>query len=100
MDNTSSLFLGGVVDRLAAVKANIANLQAEKAELEQCLVDSGRMTVDGQLHRAAIVEVLGRTTTDWKSVAQALAPSQYLIDTYTARGDGYTVVRVSARRTS
>lgn len=100
MDNTSSHVLGGIVDRLAAVKASIADLQAEKAELEQVLVDSGRMTVDGQQHRAAIVEVLGRTVTDWKSVAQALSPSQYLIETYTTRGDGYTVVRVSARRTS
>lgn len=100
MDNSTSHVLGGIVDRLASVKAGIADLQAEKAQLERVLIDSGRQAVDGTQHRAAVVEVLGRKTTDWKAVAAVLNPCQALIDTYTEVGDGYTIVRVSARRTS
>ncbi len=100
MDNSTSHVLGGIVDRLASVKAGIADLQAEKAQLESVLIESGRLAIDGTQHRVSVVEVMGRKTTDWKSVAEVLKPSQVLVDTYTTVSDGYTIVRVSARRTS
>lgn len=88
------------VDRLAFVKAQIAELKAEEAALKGALVDSGESVVDGDLYRAAISECPGKPTTDWRAVAEYLKPSRQLITAHTTAGNPFFVVRVSARKTS
>lgn len=87
-----------VVDRLAQLKAHIANLKAEEAILKDQLIASGESVVDGLWHRAAISECTGKTIIDWRAVAEFYKPSRQLITAHTSQANDYFVVRVSARK--
>lgn len=100
MDQSNLNVLGGVVDRLAAVKATIADLKAEEAQLKQLLIDSGNSAVDGTAHRASISEVQPRPSIDWRAIAEHFNPSRQLVTAHTTLDAGYFVVRVAARRVS
>ena len=88
------------VDRLAAVKAQIADLQKEETALKQVLIASGQDVIEGTTHRASVSLCEGRTVTDWHTVAMRLSPSRQLITAHTTVGDPYAVVRLSAHKTS
>ena len=92
--------LGQVVDRMAQVKAQIADLKKEEAALRQELVDSGESVVEGLFYRAAISEPDGKISVDWQSVAMHLKPSRQLITAHTSQGESFTVVRISARKSA
>ena len=92
--------LGGIVDKLAQVKAQLADLKKEEVALKQQLIDSGIAAIDGTYYRAAISEVSGKAAIDWKSIAEKFSPSRQLVTANTFYGDDYFVVRVSARKTS
>jgi hypothetical protein len=92
--------LGGIVDRLAIVKQQIADLQKEETELKGLLIDSGLASVDGLLHRASVSECSGKTFIDWKKIAMKFSPSRQLITANTSVGDPYYTVRVTSRKTS
>lgn len=86
------------VDRLAQIKAQIADLKAEEANLKESLICSGESVVDGLYHRAAISECHGKAIIDWRAVAEFYKPSRQLITAHTSVGDPYFTVRVSARK--
>jgi len=92
--------LGHIVDKLAQVKAQIADLKIDEQALRQELIDSGESTIDGVYHRAAVSESEGKITIDWQTVAMHFKPSRQLIKAHTSQGDAYATVRVSARKSS
>lgn len=92
--------LGGIVDRLAIVKQEIADLKNEEIKLKQLLVDSGLAAVDGVYHRASVSESEGKIFIDWKTIAEKFSPSRQLIKGNTSQGEAYYTVRVTARKTS
>jgi hypothetical protein len=92
--------LGQVVDRMAQVKAQIADLKKEEAALRQELVDSGESVVDGLFYRAAISQVDGKVSVDWQSIAMHFKPSRQLIKAHSNQGEPFDVVRVSARKSA
>jgi len=92
--------LGHLVDKMAMIKAQIAELKKEEAALRQELVESGESVIDGLYHRAAISEPEGKVTVDWHAVAMHLKPSRQLITAHTTQGESYVVVRISARRSA
>lgn len=98
MDTSINPLLAGLVDRLGAIKAQIATLKAEEAALKQSLADSGRLFVDGGLYRAAISHIDARPTIDWRAVAEHLNPSRQLVTAHTSYSEPHFVVRVSARK--
>lgn len=100
MQNDSLDVLGGIVDRLAQVKATIASLKTDELQLKNLLVASGETIIDGTDHRAAISHSDGKTTTDWQAVAMALKPSRQLVRAHTTTGEEFYTVRLSARKTS
>lgn len=100
MDMTLSPVLATVVDRLAAIKAQVATLNAEADALKDVLVDTGLPFIDGTQHRVAISQCPGRPVIDWRAIAEKLNPSRQLVVAHTTQGEAYTTVRVSARRTS
>lgn len=100
MDNKPLDVLGGIVDRLAEVKAGIASLKAEEAQLKQLLIDSGETIVEGTAHRAALSWTAGRPSIDWQAIAEHFNPSRQLVRANTTMGEDYVVVRVSARKSS
>ena len=92
--------LSGVVDKLAIVKQQIADLKNEELELRGLLIDSGLAAVDGTLHRASVTESDGKVFIDWKTIAEKFSPSRQLIKANTSVGEAYCTVRVTARKTS
>ena len=92
--------LGGIVDKLAIVKQQIADLKNEELELREILIDSGLAAVDGTLHRASVTESDGKTFVDWRTIAMKFSPSRQLIKANTSVGEAYYTVRVTARKTS
>lgn len=92
--------LGHIVDKLAQVKAKIADLKIDEQALRQELIDSGETSIEGIYHRAAISESDGKTTIDWQTVAMHFKPSRQLIKAHTSQGEAYATVRVSARKSA
>jgi len=98
MKNENPVLLAAAVDRLALIKAQIANLKREEDQLKDLLIDSGPESVEGQLHRAALSYCAGRELIDWKTIAAKLVPSRQLIAAHTSTGEPFYTVRVSARK--
>ena len=98
MKNENPVLLAAAVDRLALIKAQIANLKREEDQLKDLLIDSGELVIEGQLHRAALSFCAGRELIDWKTIAAKLTPSRQLIAAHTSTGEPFYTVRVSARK--
>ena len=92
--------LGHLVDKLAQVKAKIADLKVDEQALRQELIDSGETSIEGIYHRAAVSESEGKVTIDWQAVAMHFKPSRQLIKAHTSQGEAYATVRVSARKSA
>lgn len=90
--------LGRVVDRMAQVKAQIADLKKEEAALRQELINSGESVVDGLFYRAAISQPDGKVSVNWESIAMHFKPSRQLIQAHSSKGESFAVVRISARK--
>jgi len=97
--NTTPQELAAAVDQLAAVKAELSELQAREAELKQLLAAAGPDVIEGTQHRAAI-SITARTAINWQAIAQHLKPSRQLITAHTTEGAPFAVVRISAKKTS
>ena len=98
MKNENPAFLAAAVDRLALIKAQMAQLSAEEKQLKESLSASGLDAIDGTAHRAAVSHCAGRVSIDWETIAAKFSPSRQLIAAHTSTGAPYTVVRVSARK--
>jgi tRNA(Phe) wybutosine-synthesizing methylase Tyw3 len=98
MKNETPAILAAAVDRLALIKAQMAQLSAEEKQLKESLIASGLDAIDGTAHRAAVSHCAGRVSIDWETIAAKFSPSRQLIAAHTSTGAPYTVVRVSARK--
>jgi hypothetical protein len=97
--NTNQLInLSSVVDELAIVKAQLAELADKEKELKATLIAAGVSPVEGDLHRATVSLVSGRTTIDWKAIAEHFNPSRQLVTAHTSKGADYHMIRVTARK--
>lgn len=100
MDLNTAPVLVALVDRLALVKAQIAQLKTEEDNLKDVLAESGQPFVEGTLHRVAITHNAARPSIDWRAVAEHFSPSRQLVVAHTSHGEPFVTVRVSARKTS
>lgn len=92
--------LAHTVDRLAQLKAQIAELRKLEDELKQVLIDSGESAVDGTGYRATISDCAGKEVVDWRTIAEKFNPSRQLIRAHTTQGERYFQIRVFGRKTS
>lgn len=92
--------LAHTVDRIAQIKAQIAELRAAEEELKQILIDSGESAVDSTMYRATISECTTREKIDWQAIAIRFNPSRQLIRRHTSPSEKYFQIRVYARKTS
>lgn len=90
--------LASVVDELAIIKAQLAELADKEKELKAVLIAAGVSPIEGDLHRATVSLVSGRTSIDWKSIAEHFSPSRQLVTAHTSKGADYHMVRVTARK--
>ena len=98
MKNENPAILAAAVDRLALIKAQLAQLSAEEKQLKEALTASGLDAIDGTAHRAAVSHCAGRVSIDWETIAAKFSPSRQLVAAHTSTGAPYTVIRVSARK--
>ena len=97
--NHTQATLAATVDRLAFIKAQIADLQAEEERCKKTLIESGLSSADGTQHRASVVEC-SKEVVQWAAVAQHFNPSRQLIRAHTTQVGPYFQIRVFARKTS
>lgn len=92
---------GSVVDRLGAIKAQIAELKQVEGNLVALLINSGDGAVDGDTFRATISDVAERTSLDVKA-AEAKLRELGVDGRWFSKNQkvskGYTTVRVVARK--
>tara|TARA_R110000868_G_scaffold342706_1_gene603611 strand:+ start:798 stop:1097 length:300 start_codon:yes stop_codon:yes gene_type:complete len=98
MKNENPALLAAAVDRLATIKAQIADLKAEEDQVKAQLIEAGQAAIEGTQHRAAVSYCPGKDTTDWHAVADHFTPSRQLITAHTSTGGAFYTVRVSARK--
>jgi tRNA(Phe) wybutosine-synthesizing methylase Tyw3 len=98
MKTETPVILAAAVDRLALIKAQMAELAAEEKALKESLAASGLDVIEGTAHRAAVSHCGGRVSIDWETIAAKFNPSRQLIAAHTSTGAPYTVIRVSARK--
>jgi hypothetical protein len=95
---SAPVVLSALVDRLAVIKAELADLTAEEKAIKAELIAADLPVIEGAEHRAAISHCAGRESIDWQTIAAKFNPSRQLITAHTSTSAPYTVVRVSARK--
>ena len=88
-----------VVDTLAQIRADIADLKSREDIYKAALIAAGHAAVDGTAHRAAVIQEQ-RTSTDWQAIATKLNASRQLITAHTSTGEPFYKIRLSARKVS
>jgi hypothetical protein len=86
-----------IVDKLAKIRAQIADLKSEEEIYKACLIAAGHPAIDGTEHRAAVIEEQ-RTITNWQAIATKLNASRQLITAHTKTGEPFYKIRLSARK--
>jgi hypothetical protein len=89
--------LTDIVDTLAEIRAQIAELKDREEIYKAALIASGHDAVDGTQHRATVSQT-ARTVTDWRAVAERLSPSPQLIRAHTTTGAPTFTVRIFGRK--
>ena len=97
MKTENPVILSALVDRLAAIKAQLADLTAEEKTLKAELIAAGLPVIEGTAHRVAVSFCQGRESIDWQAVAAKFNPSRQLLTAHTAQGAPFHSIRVSAR---
>ena len=72
MRNDNPQTLAALVDRLGTLAAAAAEIDTETKALKAELILAGAETVEGALFRAAVSHCPGKTTVNWRAVAEAL----------------------------
>jgi N-acetylglutamate synthase/N-acetylornithine aminotransferase len=87
-----------LVDQYARLKAQQAELNDELQYIKDKLVEAGVSPIEGETHRATVSLTAGRTTIDWKAIAEKFNPSRQLITAHTSKGQDFYTLRISARK--
>lgn len=90
--------LAHMVDRLATLKASIADLKKEEEEIKAGLIACNLPIIESCLYRCSIGQQNGRVTIDWQTIAEKLNPSRQLVTAHTVQGEPFHVVRLSSRK--
>jgi hypothetical protein len=95
--NHTPAALAQLVDELAAIRAQIADLKATEETYRAELIAAGVTEADGTLHRVTISQT-SRSVTDWQTIAEKFEPSRQLIAAHTKQTAPTFTVRITARK--
>ena len=87
------------VDELGQLHAAMADMKRKADRIRTELEDAGLTDIEGQAYRVNFAQVTGRTTTDWRAIADRLKPSPQLVRAHTTTGEASTRMTVKARQT-
>ena len=85
-----------LVDELGTLRASLATLKDDEAEIRTLLIDAGVDVAEGDLFRATISRST-RELIDWQKIAQRFKPSRQLVRANTEHKP-VIIVRTSTRR--
>ena len=89
--------LANIADDLGRIKAEIADLEIRKGELEDIIIESGETEVEGRLFRVT-VSIFDRATVAWRKIAEKLGASRQIIKANTGEAKEVITVKVVARK--
>ncbi len=84
-----------LVDDLGQIRAEMAILKIDEADLKADLLAADVTVAEGDLFRANVVDA-NRTNIDWKAISAVLKPSRQLVSAHTSHSV-VTSIRVTAR---
>ena len=88
-----------LIDELGVIKAQISELEQEKAAVEAKLrrLVFGGCSAEGELFRVARI-VQQNKRVDWKAIAEKFNPSHQLVAAHTHAGNDKDYFKVTARK--
>jgi hypothetical protein len=98
--NHTPAALAQLVDELAAIRADLADLKATEETYKAELIAAGVTEVDGTLHRVTITQTTPKAI-QWEALARACIDPELLpdlIEDYTATQAPRFTVRITARK--
>ena len=85
-----------IVDELGAIDREIARLKAQRDDMAAIVKLTGAGRYFGQYFEGLVFESKGRTTTNWKAVAEHFNPSRQLVVAHTTTGEPSLSLKVEA----
>lgn len=98
MKNETSQNLVAIVDKLGLLAAAAADIDMQSKALKAELILAGVESLEGAKYRAAVSHCPGRSTVNWRALAEHLGASPALVEEFTEIGTPYSTVRISARK--
>ena len=86
--------LAVLVDQLGALDSQIKALTKQADTLKAAIKAQGPERYTGFIYEALVYESEGRTTTDWRSIAELFNPSDDLIKAHTSKGNPSRSIKV------
>ena len=83
------------VDQLGALDAQIKALTKQADTLKAAIKAQGPERYTGSEFSALVFESEGRTTTDWRAIAEKFEPSRQLITAHTTVGEPVRSIKLS-----
>ncbi len=87
------------VDKLGALKAQIAKLKEQESQLESELKSTGLSEISGKKFRVSISKPIISSKINWQAIAKKLNPSHQLISANTKKSTGAPRIRCTALKT-
>lgn len=85
-----------IVDEIGAIDREIARLKGQRDDLAAIVKLTGEGRYFGQYFEGLVYLSKGRTTTDWKTIAQHFNPSRQLLAAHTTTGEPSLSLKVEA----
>ena len=87
--------LSGMVDELGSLNSQITALTKRADKLKAEIKAHGPERYNGSEFSALVYESEGRTTTDWRAIAEKFNPSRQLITAHTVTGEASKSIKVT-----
>ena len=87
--------LAVMVDQLGALDAQIKALTKQADTLKASIKAHGPERYNGSQFSALVFESEGRTTTDWRAIAEKFEPSRQLITAHTTIGEPVRSIKLA-----
>lgn len=87
--------LSGMVDQLGALDSQIKALTKQADTLKAAIKSQGPDRYNGSEFSALVFESEGRTTTDWRAIAEKFEPSRQLITAHTTTGEPVRSIKLA-----
>lgn len=76
-----------IIDELGSIDRELARLKAQREDMAAIVKLTGAGRYTGQYFEGLVYESKGRTTVNWKAIAEHFNPSRQLVVAHTSTGE-------------